>query len=621
MGLPALKSVQRLVAAMAILWLGACAAPPGIVETTPDEASQARQALATGNFNEAARLWQEAALVSVGPERQDYQLRAAEAWWRAGESDRTRSQLSQVDEQQLIRTGLARYGLLYAEISLAGADAASAEFYLQLAAGNLAADQQSRYRRLLERTLRLQTDPASYALATAGSALRSRTTYDVHQGVAILQLLEDVPSGKLRDLSPETAESFGLGGWPELAALIRGTLINGNPSGEMAAIWANKHPRHEVTESGFIELVARYRQLFSLPVNIAVLLPSRGGLAGAGKAIRDGLISAYLDKPEDVNLRFYATTEDPQSAVSAYYQAVRDDAQWIIGPLRRESVQALAELSGLGLPVLALNNFTVSEPSRQGNHLLFSLSLSQEQEARSIARTALRTGKSKAIMMTSNSPWGMRMESAFGEEFVTGGGTIVANAQFSPAGSDHSTLLTDLLKIDESNERKNRVQATLGLTLNFEPTRRDDFDLIFLAANPEQGRQIRPQLRFHEAGDIPVFAMGRIFADAENRTANQDLNGIYFPSTHWQMNRLQTASNTELASLRGGNLGSLHALGKDAWNLLPWLPLMQKDPDLNFPGSVGSLFMSPGGQLLRDPAWAQFSRGRPVPVTWPDPED
>jgi outer membrane PBP1 activator LpoA protein len=140
--------------------------------------------------------------------------------------------------------------------------------------------------------------------------------------------------------------------------------------------------------------------------------------------------------------------------------------------------------------------------------------------------------------------------------------------------------------------------------------------LFFLAANPMQGRQLRPQLRFHDAGQIPVYAMSRIFDGSVNPASDQDLNGIYFPSTRFQLSVATGDEATELSSLRNGNFAALHALGKDAWNLLPWLPLMSKDHDLNFPGEIGQLQMSADGQLVRDPVWARFSRGRPVNVDW-----
>ena len=83
-----------------------------------------------------------------------------------------------------------------------------------------------------------------------------------------------------------------------------------------------------------------------------------------------------------------------------------------------------------------------------------------------------------------------------------------------------------------------------------------------------------------------------------------------------------------LASLRNGAMASLFALGQDAWNLLPWLELMRKDPDFAFPGASGTYSMGrggidrggidrDGGGLRREPAWAVFSGGLPVPLADP----
>jgi outer membrane PBP1 activator LpoA protein len=174
-----------------------------------------------------------------------------------------------------------------------------------------------------------------------------------------------------------------------------------------------------------------------------------------------------------------------------------------------------------------------------------------------------------------------------------------------------------MLKIDDSKQRKKDLQSWLGVPLTFEPNRRDDFDFIFMATRPAEGRELKPLLRFHDAGDIPVYAMGRIFSGKVAPASDQDLNGIVFPSTRWQLNSPDEAT-LALESVRGGALGNFYALGQDAWRLLPWLPLMQNDPDLWFPGYVGALRLQADGRLYRQPAWAQFSAGQPIPYQWPD---
>ena len=145
----------------------------------------------------------------------------------------------------------------------------------------------------------------------------------------------------------------------------------------------------------------------------------------------------------------------------------------------------------------------------------------------------------------------------------------------------------------------------------------DDFDAFFLAAGPEQARQLRPQLRFFEMGDKPVLAMSRVFSGVPDRIADQDLNGIMLPLTRVHLSAIDTQSLPELASLRGGSLTSLYALGADAWNLLPWLPLLSRDRELGFQGAVGDLRAGDNGRLIRAPAWAIFAGGQPIPVRWP----
>jgi outer membrane PBP1 activator LpoA protein len=270
------------------------------------------------------------------------------------------------------------------------------------------------------------------------------------------------------------------------------------------------------------------------------------------------------------------------------------------------------------VPILLLNESSSDKESRPGqSSKVNSLSLSQTEEATTIARRALAQGQKQAIVIVPDSDWGTRMGAAFSMIYEQGEGNIVSTTRFDTQVSDHSAMLTRLLKIDESEQRKTDLQSRLGIPLEFEPSRRDDFDFIFLAASPIEGRQIKPLLRFHDAGDVPVYAMGRIFSGKTDSAIDQDLNGIVFPATPWQL-AAERGSSLAPDSIRGGSFGNLYALGKDAWRLLPWLPLMQKDPDLWFPGEVGSLRLLTDGQLFREPAWAQFSDGVPVAYQWPD---
>jgi hypothetical protein len=144
--------------------------------------------------------------------------------------------------------------------------------------------------------------------------------------------------------------------------------------------------------------------------------------------------------------------------------------------------------------------------------------------------------------------------------------------------------------------------------------RRNDIDVIFMAASAAQAKLIRPQLRFFDAGDIPVYATGRVYSGRPDPVRNQDLNGIRFPITPWQLEHAGPDDIPGLESIRGGNLAPLYSIGYDAWKLLPWLELIRQDPDFSFPGQSGVYRAGNNGNLRREPAWAVFSRGRPIPL-------
>jgi hypothetical protein len=224
----------------------------------------------------------------------------------------------------------------------------------------------------------------------------------------------------------------------------------------------------------------------------------------------------------------------------------------------------------------------------------------------------LDAGHLRALLLLAEGRWGERAESAFLDAYLEGGGEVVALGRFDAANADHSAALTDLLRIEASRERKQRLQGSLGIPLAFEPSRRDDFEAIFMAADPELGRQLKPQLKFFDAGAKPVYAMSRVFSGQTDPTGDRDLDGVLIPATRWATEPSAFAGAEQLDSLRGGRFGTLFVLGRDAWDLLPWLPLMRKDPEFAFPGAVGDLRLAADGRLLREPVWARFEGGRPV---------
>jgi outer membrane PBP1 activator LpoA protein len=460
--------------------------------------------------------------------------------------------------------------------------------------------------------------PSDRSLAEVADLVSSMSGYEADVAIEVLRSLESVPSSQLRTMIEHQTQDPEFTEWLELSLQARSVLINQAPIATAAREWSDYHYGHAITREGFAELMALYREYFPSPAQVAILLPAEGGLASAARAIRDGILAAYLEQPGKSSIRFYSSGENSESAIAAYNQAIADGATQVIGPLRVESTRILSGVSDPEVPILLLNEPAVTENSdnRQLDNVT-SLSLSQSEEAIFIANRAIEQGQKRAVMIVPNSVWGRRVETAFADNYVQSNGHISAITRFNASQGDHSAMLTKLLKIDESKQRKMILQSRIGNPLTFEPSRRDDFDIIFLAADPADGRELKPLLRFHDTGDIPVYAMGRVYSGKTQKAADQDLNGVVFPTTPWQLD--QAASNDKIpGSVRGGTYGNLYALGQDAWRMLPWLSLMQKDPDLAFPGNVGTLQLQKDGRFYRQPVWAQFSGGQPISYQWPD---
>lgn len=462
----------------------------------------------------------------------------------------------------------------------------------------------------------LQRNPSERSLEDVIELSRHVSKNQPEVSLEVLRSLESIPSSQLTVMIDSQVYDPEFTEWLELALASRQVMVGQISLPSAARKWADYHYGHPVTESGFSELIGRYSQLFPVPAQVAVLLPTDGGLSSAARAIRDGILSAYLEEPGNASLRFYSSGVTNESAIAAYLQARDDGATQIVGPLRNGSAGALASLKDPSVPILLLNKpneFNEQGPERQ--LIVNSLTLSQTEEAEAIARSVLAQDRKKAIVIVPDSEWGKRIETAFSTEFEVGEGEISASTRFNSSAEDYSDTLTRLLKIDESKQRKADLQARLGMPLSFEPSRREDFDFIFMAASPKEGRELKPLLRFHDVGEVPVYAMGRIYSGRNATASDQDLNGIVFPITDWQLHSA-SAESLELESLRGGAYGNLFALGQDAWQILPWLPLMQKDPDLWYPGDIGELRMTSNGHLQRQPQWAQFLAGQPVPYEW-----
>ena len=595
--------------------LAACTAagpaPRGVVIEDLDR-GDAQQAYDRGEFREAARTWQQEAIDADPPAASQLRLHAADAWLRAGNAKEAGDLLPWVDEGLLSQPDDALLNLLRAELALGENRPLEARRHLTQVGGTLSEAYASRYVEISRETETALGNLNAQSIYQVGQAAEDIRGYDPLAALDLMRQLEQIPSGQLAYLSTLDGDPKRAA-WFDLALVIRNNLVSGEDLEPAIHEWKRRHPDSELSIGDALDLWLRYRQEFAPPGRVAVLIPDSGRLKTAGAAIRDGFMTAYMARPQGAEVRFYGTEGTEESVLAAYFEAADDGAEWIIGPVEKESVEALLGLAGLATPVLALNDLPADSAFPPGlEQQVFGMSLSQDSEAASVAQHMAELGYRRVAVLAPENPWGERIVQAFESNFLQQNRKILVAARYLPGENDHSQVLERILRIDESKARMEQLQNRLGLELEFEPVRRNDIDAIFLAADPEQGRLLGPQLRFFDAGDIPTFATSRVYTGVPDPARNRDLNGLNVPLTTWQVNHPSRSSIPDVTSLRGGAFAPLFAIGIDAWNILPFLDLMRVDPDFSFPGQTGTYSMPDGTNLRRTPQWARFEDGLPI---------
>lgn len=336
---------------------------------------------------------------------------------------------------------------------------------------------------------------------------------------------------------------------------------------------------------------------------LALILPLTGPLASTAEAVRDGFLAAYLKSGGRIPVRMYDSGTGNENA--AYQQAVREGAGFIVGPLRKESIAAIAAQGQLHVPVLALNY--LDEAARVPANF-FQFGLAPEDEARAIAEQAVAQGDKRAIALVPQTEWGDRVLAALDKRLHELGGGVLKSARYKPGAVDYGDIIQDLLNLQASQSRHNALTGIIGSKSEFETHRRDDIDFVFMASRPSEGHMIWPQLRFYRATGLPVYSTSLIY----NGAGDSELNGVRFCDMP-----LMLQADSSWASVRSDagdlpaikNQPRLFALGYDAYNLVNLMQSGKMQTGTVIPAASGGLVMKQNGAITRTLGCAQFRDG------------
>lgn len=603
--MPDYKAIRRIIPLVLLSVLGACTTAP-TTRTIDLAGLEARAASAreNGDLATAARLYQQMAAASRGVQRTDYLIAAAALWTELGNYAAAEPALAEAraaagpERLVPIEVYSARIdvGLGRVETALARLDAAGA--LADAALASLAAETRGLALFALGRT------------TEAVTVLVEREIWlDSGDRVLANQRLIWEGLGAARG-APRPSSDELIAGW---LALIPLTGLENDPPAFRRALldWRMRYSAHPAAAGILSELVAASRSVAGFPTRIALLLPLDSTRRALAQAVRDGFLAARIGDPGAAETAVTIYDTAARGAEDAYLQAQIDGADFIVGPLLREEVEAIAPQAGF-VPTLALN---FSQDDADLPPGLYQYALAPEDEIRAIAERAIAEGQITAVALFASNDRGYRLMDSFRETFESLGGEILGEAAYVPESQNASGPIADVLNVARSEQRHQRLQANLGTPVVFESRRRQDVDMIFLQVDTAAlGRLIAPQLRFNDAGDIPTYATHEVY-DPARAGRDSDLNGIIFPDLPILVAPDPEASRfaAELAALwpqRSRQSIRYFSFGFDAYRLIRPLSGMSAEAWPR-PGVTGDLRLDEDGRVRRALPFAQFQNGEP----------
>lgn len=558
------------------------------------------------------------AAATTGVERNQHLFEAAHILHQLRQHSMAEKQLSEINNTLLNRQETIDIQFLMAEIKL-GQKQPRESLRLLSTSSILPPAQQMKLLRLRARAFL----DAGYPLESAKTRVQmdKNLTDSFDQDLnhqAIWEALSLLPKTSLEQASKAPLNPQLLG-WVELAKIAKRGQIDWLNMQDGIYNWRKRYPKHPAAKVFISELGSKQIELIEQPKHIAVLLPLNGKYASVAAAIRDGIMSAYYQHPDksfQPEISFIDTSNN-QAAISLYYKkAIDSGADFVIGPFLKSAVDILSRSPQMEAPTLTLNYASAQSAEDTENETisnLFQFGLLPEDEAHQSAEMAFRQGRTHAAVLVPEGNWGERLRDSFKQRFEELGGQVISAQTYVPNKNNFKQPIQNMLNINQSYTRYRSVKNIMRTSMKFTPYRRQDVDMIFMAATPKDARQLKPQFKFHYAGEIPVYSTSHAFTGQLKKRADRDIDDLNFIDMPWILN----PPNRQKQSLinywpEQQRFTRFFALGVDAYNLIPFLGRLQGKSYERFSGQTGNLYLDSDNRIHRELLWAQFNRGVPT---------
>ncbi|WP_445401346.1 penicillin-binding protein activator [Zobellella sp. An-6] len=414
----------------------------------------------------------------------------------------------------------------------------------------------------------------------------------------------------LQSLSPQSlrqaqgpANSAPANGWFRLMAILNSDSLPAGQRQWQLQSWLAAYPDHPgqvyAADTPAEQVVTTAYQ----PAHIAVLLPLSGRLAEQADAIRNGILSAH--QGQGSRLSFFDTNGRDMNGL--YQQVQQAGADFILGPLLKEEVEALTELAP-AMPVLALN---VPGQQQELPHFYY-FALSPEAEAAEASRHMWEQGHRQPLVFAPDNELGRRIATEFSQNWQQQSGRAAILAYFS----GQSSIESDVRRALASSPPPAVAGVIQPLDDNGWTGAPEPIDSVFMVTNATETRVILPYFDFvrdSRAARLPTYVTSRSYVP-DDEAPMSELNGLQLADMPWIFDGAPQLKE-EIENLwpnAGISWQRLFAFGYDALALIPQLTqLRQGAPSV--PALTGELSVSPQGVLQRRLQWMEYRNGAWLP--------
>ncbi|MGO1793779.1 MAG: penicillin-binding protein activator [Oceanisphaera sp.] len=414
----------------------------------------------------------------------------------------------------------------------------------------------------------------------------------------IHDLLANQPTPKLRK-ALNTNNSDLVNGWLHLMAILNNQTTAEEQRDWQLHSWYKRYAEHPGVQylpsninSNTLPSISQFQAH-----HIAVLLPLSGKLSKQADAIRNGILSAH--QGQSSQLSFFDT--NAHDMFSLYEQVQQKGADFILGPLLKDNLEALANLDPVQ-PQLALNM-----PAQLTNlpHRYY-FSLSPEAEAAEAALRIWEQGHRQPLVFAPNNALGRRVANEFNTRWQQQSGQGARIAYFN----NKQSIENDVRRALKS--KPSAPVAGVIQPVNASPADRGPIDSVYMASNATETRFILPYFDFvrdSRSERLPTYVTSRSYIPA-GEAPMSELNDLQLADMPWLFGSAPQLMEkvVNLWPATGAPWLRLFALGYDANVLISQLADLRMGSSA-VPGLSGELGVTEQGVVTRQLQWMEYSDG------------